>query len=137
VIGVTERLGGTGVWEAAMRFGDPAAAADYAAEVEELGYSAVWIPDVDGDLFGALGSLLASTSSITVASGVLNLWAQDHAGVEIAMPLSVAAICALLAAFAVGGAAHRVGFRAHQCPDERRQHPAQQIRARCRELTGR
>jgi alkanesulfonate monooxygenase SsuD/methylene tetrahydromethanopterin reductase-like flavin-dependent oxidoreductase (luciferase family) len=36
-----------------MRFGDPAAAADYAAEVEELGYSAVWIPDVDGDLFGA------------------------------------------------------------------------------------
>jgi probable F420-dependent oxidoreductase len=60
-----------------MRFGDPAAAGDYAAEVEELGYSAVWIPDVGGDLFGALGSLLASTSSITVASGVLNLWVQD------------------------------------------------------------
>ena len=77
---MTERLGGTGVWEAAMRFGDPAAAGDYAAEVEELGYSAVWIPDVDGDLFGALGSLLASTSSITVASGVLNLWAQDPRG---------------------------------------------------------
>ena len=70
MIGVTERLGGTGVWEAAMRFGDPAATGDYAAEVEELGYSAVWIPDVDGDLFGALGSLLASTSSITVASRI-------------------------------------------------------------------
>ena len=77
MIGVTERLGGIGIWEAAMRYGDPAAAGDYAAEVEELGYSAVWIPDVGGDLFGALGSLLASTSSITVASGVLNLWAQD------------------------------------------------------------
>ena len=77
MIGVTERLGGIGVWEAAMRFGDPAAAGNYAAEVEELGYSAVWIPDVGGDLFGALGSLLASTSSITVASGVLNLWVQD------------------------------------------------------------
>jgi probable F420-dependent oxidoreductase len=77
VIGVTERLGGIGVWEAAMRYGDPAAGGDYAAEVEELGYSAVWIPDVGGNLFGVLGSLLASTSSITVASGVLNLWAQD------------------------------------------------------------
>ena len=37
----------------------------------------MWIPDLGGDLFGALGSLLASTSSITVASGILNLWMQD------------------------------------------------------------
>jgi Luciferase-like monooxygenase len=66
-------MGGIGIWERAMRYGDPAAAGDYAAEVEELGYSAVWIPDVGGDLFGALGSLLVSTNSITVASGVLNL----------------------------------------------------------------
>ena len=34
----------------------------------------------------------------------------------------------------VAGAAHRVGLRAHQCLDECRQQPAQQIRARCREL---
>jgi probable F420-dependent oxidoreductase len=74
---VAERLGGIGIWETAMRYGDPAAAGDHAAEVEELGYSAVWIPDAGGDLFGALDSLLASTSSITVASGVLNLWMQD------------------------------------------------------------
>jgi hypothetical protein len=66
VIGVTERLGGIGVWEAAMRYGDPAAAGDYAAEVEELGYSALWVPDAGGDLSGALRSLLASTSAITV-----------------------------------------------------------------------
>jgi hypothetical protein len=77
VIGVTERLGGIGVWEAAMRYGDPAAAGDYAAEVEELGYSALWVPDAGGDLSGALRSLLASTSAITVASGILNLWVQD------------------------------------------------------------
>jgi hypothetical protein len=53
VIGVTERLGGIGVWEAAMRFGHPTAAVDYAAEIEELGYSAVWIPDVGGERSGA------------------------------------------------------------------------------------
>jgi probable F420-dependent oxidoreductase len=74
---MAERVGGTGVWETAMRYGDPAVAADRAAEIEELGYSAVWIPDVGGDLFGALGSLLASTRSITVARGILNIWMQD------------------------------------------------------------
>ncbi len=72
-----KRLTGTGIWDTAMRFGDPVAAADHAAELEELGYSAVWMPDAGGDLFGALSSLLATTKSITVASGILNLWMQD------------------------------------------------------------
>ena len=55
---MAERLAGTGIWETAMRYGDPASAADHAAEIEGLGYSAVWIPDLGGDLFGALGTLL-------------------------------------------------------------------------------
>ena len=47
---------------------------DSAAEIEALGYSAVWIPDTGGDLFGAMANLLASTSSLTAASGILNIW---------------------------------------------------------------
>jgi probable F420-dependent oxidoreductase len=70
-------LSGTGIWEAGLRFGDPGEAADCAAEIEELGYAAVWIPDAGGDLFGSLGGLLAKTRAITVASGILNLWMQD------------------------------------------------------------
>ncbi|MEV0685295.1 LLM class F420-dependent oxidoreductase [Nocardia sp. NPDC050378] len=70
-------LGGIGIYESALRFGDSAEAADCAAEIESLGYTAVWIPDVEGDLFGAMENLLSGTREITVASGVMNLWMHD------------------------------------------------------------
>lgn len=69
-----DHLDGTGIWSAALRYGDPGAAADAVAELEEQGWSAVWVPDVGGDLFGAVANLLAATSSMTVATGILNLW---------------------------------------------------------------
>lgn len=72
-------LSGTGVWEMALRYGDPARAADWAAEIEALGYAAVWIPDTGGDLFGAMANLLGSANRMTVASGILNIWMQDPA----------------------------------------------------------
>ena len=72
-------LAGTGIWEMALRYGDSARAADSAAEIEALGYTAVWIPDTGGDLFGAMANLLGSTRSLTVASGILNIWMQDAA----------------------------------------------------------
>jgi len=56
--------------------------------------------------------------------------------IEITVPESVAAIRAPLAAFAVAGPAQRVGLRAHQRTNERRQQSAQQIRARRGELIG-
>lgn len=68
-------LSGTGIWSAAARHGDRTEAAEAAAELEELGYTAVWIPDVGGDdLFDALGNLLSATSRLTAATGILNLW---------------------------------------------------------------
>jgi probable F420-dependent oxidoreductase len=70
-------LGGTGVWSPHLRYSDPAEITDAAAELEELGYSAVWIPDPGGDVFGALDLLLDATSTMTVASGILNVW-QHH-----------------------------------------------------------
>ncbi len=69
-----EPLRGTGIWSGALRFSDPAAIADAAAELEELGYSCLWIPDVGGEVFGAVRLLLESTRKLTVATGVLNLW---------------------------------------------------------------
>ena len=74
-----DQLSGTGIWSAALRYGDPAAAADAAAELEEQGWSALWIPDVGGDLFASVGNLLGATSTVTVATGILNLWMHEAA----------------------------------------------------------
>jgi probable F420-dependent oxidoreductase len=67
-------LAGTGIWSGELRYGDPAVAAQSAAELDELGYSAVWIPDVTGDVFTPINNLLGGTKRITVATGILNLW---------------------------------------------------------------
>ena len=71
------RLAGTGIWSSALRYGDPSAARDAAAELEQLGYSATWVPDVGGDLFAAVDNLLGATTTMTVATGILNLWMHD------------------------------------------------------------
>jgi probable F420-dependent oxidoreductase len=71
---MTIPLGGTGIWSGNLRYGDAALAADAAAELEQLGYSALWIPDVGGDVFGPLANLLGATSAVTIATGILNVW---------------------------------------------------------------
>jgi probable F420-dependent oxidoreductase len=72
-------LGGVGVWSVALRYGDKDEVVAAAAELESLGYSALWFPDTGGDVFGAATSLLGATRSIVVATGVLNLWMHDPA----------------------------------------------------------
>lgn len=67
-------LKGVGVWSGALRYGDPAAARDAASELESLGYSAMWLPDIGGDVFGAVGNVLSATKTATIATGILNLW---------------------------------------------------------------
>jgi probable F420-dependent oxidoreductase len=71
---MTTRLSGIGIWSGALRYGDAGEAAAVATELERLGYSALWIPDVGGDLFGPLANLLAATSTVTIATGILNVW---------------------------------------------------------------
>ncbi len=68
------RLRGTGIWAGELRFGDPGEIVEAAGELDDLGYTALWIPDVGGDVFGAVERLLSSTNNITVATGILNLW---------------------------------------------------------------
>jgi probable F420-dependent oxidoreductase len=72
---------GRGVWSFELRYGEPAEVAEAAVELESLGYTAAWLPDVGGDLFSPLDNLLDATSALTVASGILNIW--YHTPVEV------------------------------------------------------
>jgi probable F420-dependent oxidoreductase len=71
---MSTRLTGTGIWSGMLRYGDMAAVAPAATELESLGYSALWIPDVGGDLFTPLATLLGATTTATIATGILNVW---------------------------------------------------------------
>jgi len=75
-------LAGIGVSSVQLRYGDPAESAEAAAELEELGFEALWIPDVGGPVFDAVHSLLGATRRTVIATGVLNLW--RHSASEIA-----------------------------------------------------
>jgi probable F420-dependent oxidoreductase len=75
------RLSGTGVWSGQLRYGDPGLIAEAAAELDELGYDAIWIPDVGGDVLGSVEVLLRAAPRITVATGILNIWMHDPAEV--------------------------------------------------------
>ncbi len=68
-----------GIWSADLRFGDRGEAADAAAELEELGYGALWFPDGGGPVFDAARNLLAATRETVVATGILNLWMHEPA----------------------------------------------------------
>ena len=88
---MTTRLSGTGIWSGALRYGDSATAATMSTELESLGYSALWLPDVGGKLFESLGNVLSATSKVTIATGILNVWmhtpevaASEHAALQAA-----------------------------------------------------
>jgi len=68
------QITGTGIWSAGLRYGDRAEAAEASAELDELGYSALWVPDIGGDVFSVVESLMAATRTATIATGILNLW---------------------------------------------------------------
>jgi probable F420-dependent oxidoreductase len=75
-------IGPIGVWSRGLRYSsDRGAAREAAVELETLGYAAIWLPDVGGDVLGAATELLAATNTITVATGVLNIWFQQAAEV--------------------------------------------------------
>jgi probable F420-dependent oxidoreductase len=78
-------LGGVGIWSAALRYGDPGEIADAAAELEQLGYSALWPPGgIGGPIFDTCASLLDATTHVVVAPGIVNVWMHDPAEVAAA-----------------------------------------------------
>ena len=75
-------LGPVGIWSPELRFGDPAETADAAAELGELGFGALWIPDIGGPVLESVEHLLLATTRVTVATGILNVWM--HEAVDVA-----------------------------------------------------
>lgn len=66
---------GIGIWNAGLRGGDPDEAAESIRAAEEMGYTCVWMPDRgEPGLFERMELLLAATSTIKVATGILNIW---------------------------------------------------------------
>jgi len=75
-------LGKFGIWSRELRYHpDRGARVAAAAEVEELGYTAIFIPDAEGGVLTEIERLLAATRRVTLATGVLNIWMQDAADV--------------------------------------------------------
>jgi probable F420-dependent oxidoreductase len=71
-------LGKVGIWSRELRYNpDRGARAAAAAELEELGYTAIFIPDAGGDVLTEIEHLLAATERIALATGVLNIWMQQ------------------------------------------------------------
>jgi probable F420-dependent oxidoreductase len=71
-------LGKVGIWSGEFRSKQAGDAGDAAAEIEGLGYRALWIPGgAGGDIFGAVTRVLEATRSILVATGILNVWMHD------------------------------------------------------------
>ncbi|HEY7632731.1 MAG TPA: LLM class F420-dependent oxidoreductase [Thermoleophilaceae bacterium] len=72
-------LGRVGVWSRELRrYEDLGAVAEAAAELEELGYTALFMPGgAGGDIMERSEHLLASTRAVPVAPGILNVWMHD------------------------------------------------------------
>ncbi|MFN8221624.1 MAG: TIGR03620 family F420-dependent LLM class oxidoreductase [Gaiellales bacterium] len=75
-------LGPFGIWARELRFGDRAEAVEAVGELEQIGYSALWIPGgTGGDVLDVVETMLRSTTRATVATGILNVWEHDPAEV--------------------------------------------------------
>ena len=69
------RLGKIGIWSMELRFGARAEALDATAELDELGFGAIWVPGgIGGDILGDLAQLRDAAKNITLCSGILNIW---------------------------------------------------------------
>jgi probable F420-dependent oxidoreductase len=80
---VSVDIGATGIWSRELRFhADRAEAREAAVELEELGFDALFIPDVGGDVLGSVTELLEATRAIPLVTGILNIWM--HPAAEVA-----------------------------------------------------
>ncbi len=67
-----------GIWTGALDAVPSSRARELAAELESLGYGALWLPEVAGrDPFVHLSMLLSATERLVGATGIANIWARD------------------------------------------------------------
>jgi probable F420-dependent oxidoreductase len=68
-------LGRVGIWTAQLDLQPAARAREVAAELEELGYGALWVPEAVGrDAITHAGVLLDATERLVLATGVANIY---------------------------------------------------------------
>lgn len=83
-------VGRIGIWSMELRFGDAGEVAEAAAELDELGYGAIWFPGgIGGDVTGDFSRLLAATRCAAIATGIVNIWKhepQEIAGWWLGLP---------------------------------------------------
>lgn len=71
-------LPAVGIWTGALDKVPSARSREFAAELEELGYRAIWVPEIAGrDPYVHLSQLLSSTRELIGATGIANIWARD------------------------------------------------------------
>ena len=71
-------IGRIGIWTSQFEQGPWSAAAEAAAELDELGYGALWFPESRGrEMFVQSAMLLGATRRIAVAPGIANIYARD------------------------------------------------------------
>jgi len=67
-----------GLWTHALDHLPMSRAREVAAEIEELGYGAIWIPEMAGrDPFVSSALLLEATHRIVLATGIANIYSRD------------------------------------------------------------
>lgn len=67
-----------GIWTGALDVVPLTQSQELAAELEELGYGAIWLPEVAGrDVMVHMAMLLAATNELILATGIASIWARD------------------------------------------------------------
>jgi probable F420-dependent oxidoreductase len=71
-------LGRVGLWTFQLDLQPASAAQEAAAELEDLGYPTIWLPEAVGrDPLVNSALLLSATDRLTVATGIASVWARD------------------------------------------------------------
>jgi probable F420-dependent oxidoreductase len=81
-------VGSVGIWTAQLDLQPAARAREVAAELDELGYGALWVPEAVGrEAISHAAVLLAATERIVVATGVANIYNRSPAAAAQAQRL--------------------------------------------------
>ena len=72
-------LGRVGIWSSAFALAPAAELRAAAAEIEELGFGALWFPEGFGtrESLSTAALVLAATERVPVCTGIANIWARD------------------------------------------------------------
>jgi probable F420-dependent oxidoreductase len=76
-VSAPRKLGPIGIWTAQLDHQPAAKAQEAAAELEQLGFGAIWLPEAAGrEALTNAAILLAGTKHIAVATGIANIYAR-------------------------------------------------------------